>query len=106
MDVFLVYESMYGNTARVAEAIARGLELDDVVVTLRNVDDLAGTQADAFDLLIVGGPTHAHGMTRSTTRQTAIDDKKNDYDDPTLGEGLRGWLDALPPMAGRHAAAF
>jgi hypothetical protein len=106
MDVLLVYESMYGNTARIAEAIARGLELDDVTVTRRNVDDVADVTPEGFDLLIVGGPTHAHGMTRPTTRRTAVDDKKNDYDDPTVGTGLRAWLDGLAPIPGRHAAAF
>jgi Flavodoxin len=106
MDVLVVYESMFGNTARVAEAIARGLRHDDTVVTLRNVDDVADEDIAAYDLLVVGGPTHAHGMSRAGTRRMAFDDRANDYVDPTIGDGLRGWLEELGEMTGKHAAAF
>jgi hypothetical protein len=58
------------------------------------------------ELLVVGAPTHAHGMSRETTRATAVKDTTNTYEDPTVGEGLRGWLDSLPAGDGRPAAAF
>jgi hypothetical protein len=106
MDVLLVFESMYGNTARVAESIAEGMEHADVRLTLRNVDDAGDVDVSAFDMLIVGGPTHAHGMTRSATRRTAIDDEKNTYDDPSVGAGLRDWLGGLPAVVGLPAATF
>lgn len=106
MNVLLVYESMYGNTAHIAEAIGEGLGHNGSTLTMRNVDDVADVDAGSFDLLVVGGPTHAHSMTRSGTRKTAIDDEKNTYEDPTLGDGLRGWLDGLAPAMGHRAAAF
>lgn len=33
-------------------------------------------------------------------------DRKNTFDEPTLGAGLRGWLPAVPQGESRPAAAF
>ncbi|WP_411733795.1 flavodoxin family protein [Paeniglutamicibacter sp.] len=51
----VVYESMYGNTHRIAQAIAEGLATATDVVSVYAVGriDLRG-----LDLLVVGGPTH------------------------------------------------
>jgi flavodoxin len=106
VNVLLVYESMYGNTAHIAEAVGEGLTHDGSTVAMRNVDDVADVDPGSFDLLVVGGPTHAHSMSRTATRRTAIDDQKNTYEDPTLGDGLRAWLEGLTTVAGRRAAAF
>jgi hypothetical protein len=97
---------MYGNTAAVGEAIAaslrgRGFTADAGLVS--KVDP-AGT-ADV-DLLVVGGPTHVHGMSRRTTRKTAAEDEKNTFAEATLEPGLREWIDQLPAHAGQLAAAF
>jgi hypothetical protein len=104
MLALVVYESMYGNTQRIAQAIGDGLTRSGIEVRVVAVDD-----ADAVvdvDLLIVGGPTHAHGMSSSSTRLTAQTDEKNAFDDPTVGAGLRGWLKDLPGGDGRPAVAF
>jgi hypothetical protein len=106
MKALVVYESMYGNTAAVAGAIAgalreRGLDAEAAPVT---AVDAAGTAE--FDLLVVGGPTHVHGMSSASSRKSAVDDATNDYADPTLDPGLRTWMKELPPGAERQAAAF
>jgi Flavodoxin len=106
MKALVVYESMYGNTARIAEAIGQGLDEGDIETVVGAVDDVAPEDAAGVDLLVVGGPTHAHGMTREGTRQQALKDGKNTYDDPTRGPGLRSWTEQLPPGGGRLAAAF
>ncbi|HEX6843529.1 MAG TPA: flavodoxin domain-containing protein [Actinomycetota bacterium] len=106
MSALIVYESMYGNTAAVAHAIGEGLVSHGVAAVVVEVSDASVEDAMASDLLVVGGPTHAHGMTRTTTRTTAIEDKKNAYDHPTVGPGLREWLDRLPDAKGHRAAAF
>ena len=71
MRAVVVYESMYGNTHQVADAIGAGLgtAFDVRVVPV----SLAGPEvlADA-DLVVVGGPTHAHGMSRAATRKAAV----------------------------------
>jgi hypothetical protein len=106
MKALVVYESMYGNTAAVGDAIAsslrsRGLDAEASPVT--EVDP--GDTADV-DLLVVGGPTHVHGMSRSSTRKTAVTDEKNTYAEPTIEPGLREWIEQLPSGTGRLAAAF
>lgn len=106
MRALVVYESLYGNTAMVGEAIAaslraRGFEV--VVGPVSRVD--AGGAADV-DLLVVGGPTHVHGMSSAGTRKTAAGDEKNTFPEPTLEPGLRSWVKELPPGGGRLAAAF
>lgn len=106
MKASVVYESMFGNTARIARAIGAGLAERGVVVTIGNVDAVDPDEIAVADLLIVGGPTHAHGLSRDSTRQTALDDEHNSFEEPTTGPGLRGWMDTLPDGAGRAAAAF
>ena len=105
MRALIVYESMYGNTAAIARAISEGMAPTDAEVSVRHVDDVPPDEVSAHDLLIAGGPTHVHGMSRATTRATAVADEKNIFDDPTLGEGLRAWLPTLPAAGGRSAAA-
>lgn len=106
MKVLVVYESMYGNTAAIARAIGEGFASGDVDVSVVSVDQATEADATGCDMLVVGGPTHAHGMTRTATRTTAIQDTKNSYEEPTTGEGLRGWLDRLPKGGGRLGASF
>jgi flavodoxin len=70
MRAVIVYESMFGNTHAIADAVGKGLEpmLEVVVVPLAE----AGRErlGDA-DLLVVGGPTHFHGMSRPSSRKWA-----------------------------------
>lgn len=106
MKVLIVHESMYGNTAAIARAIGEGLARSDIPCKVAGVDEVSAEEAMGYDLLVVGGPTHAHGMSRPATRMTAVQDGKNAYPTPTTGEGLRGWLERLPSGDGRVAAAF
>jgi flavodoxin len=106
MDALVIYESLYGNTARIARAIGDGLTEAGVRSRVAAVNDVDPATAGETDLLVVGGPTHAHGMSRDATRKVAVDDAKNTYDEPTVAPGLRDWLDGLPDGAGRTAVAF
>ena len=109
MKAVVVYESMYGNTHKIATAIGEGLgeEFDVVVVA---VNDAGVEVADGADLLVVGGPTHAHGMSRPVTRAGAVEAVEKPDNDLQLepdpeGTGLREWFDELDTI---HvlAAAF
>ena len=82
MKALVVYESLYGNTARIAEAIGQGLNEGGVETVIDQVDDVDPAAAAGVDLLVVGGPTHARGL------------------------GLRAWTEKLPAGGGRLAAAF
>ena len=106
MNAIVVYESMYGNTRAVAEAIAEGLGGARVLA----VGD-AGNDLPAVDLTVVGGPTHMHGMSTSLSRRMAVEGAKEDGADtlePSAAEGpgLRSWLRELPTSKGALAAAF
>jgi hypothetical protein len=107
----VVFESMYGNTRAVAEAIADGLRSSYDVelrpVVLVGVDDVA-----AADLLVVGGPTHVRGLASPTSRKGAYDAVERSGGelvlDPSFVEsdGLREWLGRLHAAPGTPAAAF
>jgi flavodoxin len=66
VNALVVYESIYGNTRAVAEAIAEGL--GGAVVRSVHEADASGP----VELLVVGGPTHMHGMTTSFSRLLAV----------------------------------
>jgi len=85
MTSAVVYESRYGNTARVARAIAAALEAGGPVRVVEAADPAAFDVA-GVDLLVLGGPTEGHGVS----------------------ETLRARLAQLPPaaLAGVAAAAF
>jgi hypothetical protein len=108
--VLVVYESIYGNTHAIAQAIAEGLasaaELD---VAVQSVFETADADVDQLDLLVVGGPTHMHGLTSSHSRRMAIQAGEEDGVPIEPGardeRGLRQWL-AERSGAGRPAAAF
>lgn len=65
----VVYESSFGNTRKVAEAIAAGLEPFYEVQVLE-VSHANSSVGDA-SLVVAGGPIHAFGMTRPGTRADA-----------------------------------
>jgi hypothetical protein len=109
MRAVVVYESMYGNTHAVAEAIGVGLA-PGMDVQVVSVHEAAPAVLVGADLVVVGGPTHAHGMSRETTRKGAIDDagkpeKHLELDPDAEGDGLREWFDGLSEL-GMRAAAF
>jgi len=66
-----VYESMYGNTHLIAEAIAEGLGASNDLVVVSVEGATQGSLA-AADLVVVGGPTQAHGMSHASTRKAAV----------------------------------
>jgi flavodoxin len=106
MKALVVYESMYGNTATIGERIAEGLRGGGLQVEVGPVTAIGPARAAGVDLLVVGGPTHAHGMSRASTRKTAIEDAKNTYASPTVEPGLREWIEELPTEGAPLAAAF
>jgi hypothetical protein len=70
MRAVVVYESMFGNTRAIAEAIAEGIGTEARVTVVRVGHADASLLNDA-DLVVVGGPTHVRGMSRASTRKGA-----------------------------------
>ena len=84
MPTWIVYDSLHGNTERVAQAIGDALGGE---VRVRRAGGAEGApEVRAGDLLIVGSPTHGGWFT----------------------EAIKGWLDQVPATAlqGVRVAAF
>lgn len=99
MHALVVYESLWGNTEQIARAVAAELatKMDVEVVDA----DTAPVSLEGIDLLLVGGPTHAFSMSRSTTRESAVSDHAAPH---APGRGIREWLaDVVLPHATKAA---
>jgi len=108
----IIYESMFGNTHAIADAIGKGigenLEQVDNVVVVPVVEAGRERLGDA-DLLVVGGPTHFSSMSRKRTRKGAVATARNPKNDLVLehdaqGPGVRDWLKSLGQGHAKFAA--
>lgn len=100
MRAVVVYESMYGNTHVIATNIAAGLR-DTYEVTLVPVSRATPDLIAGANLLVVGAPTHLHGLSTASSRQTARKaaakpDSGLELDPDAGGPALREWLGGLP----------
>ena len=106
MRALVVYESMYGNTHVIASNIKDGLRATHEV-TLVPVTAATAELVSHADLLVVGAPTHMHGLSSASSRQMAARAASKEGSGLTLdpdmgGPGLREWLNGL---ADGHALA-
>jgi hypothetical protein len=101
----IVFESMFGNTAAVAAAVADGLREGGVLVAVRHVAEAAALDDVAPELLVVGAPTHAFSLSRPATRAEAVAKGAPAAAGRT---GMREWLGAAGRRSGtgRVAVAF
>lgn len=85
MRILVVYESLFGNTERIARSIADGLS-GSGDVEIRPIAGATPREAAMTDLLVVGGPTQRRGASPD----------------------LVAWLERLPrgPLEDLPAAAF
>jgi flavodoxin len=83
MRTLVVYDSLHGNTAQIAQAIGAALPGQ---VSVRPIGDAKADESKEVDLLIIGSPTHGGWFTKAT----------------------KGWLDQVPANAFQNvrAAAF
>jgi hypothetical protein len=109
MSAIVIYESVFGNTGRIAEAVAEGLRDAGDEVALLPVADAKPDAIAGADLVVLGGPTHVHGMSSARTRQGAVEDarKHPERAEPDVtGPALRDWLAELGQVPGTASAAF
>ena len=66
MKVLIVYDSVFGNTEQIAQAISDSLGSKENVETLR-VNDVKIEKITGLDLLIVGSPTRGFRPTKAIT---------------------------------------
>ncbi len=84
MQTLVVYGTRYGNTQKIAEAIADGLKESGPVEVL-GLEAATPAKVRAADLIVLGGPTEAHGTTPA----------------------LKSWIDGMAfVLDGKAVAAF
>jgi hypothetical protein len=105
MRTVVVYESMFGNTRSVGDAIAEGLR-GAGVVRVGTVDDIAPDAVSDAELIVVGGPTQSRSMAKPNAREAVAKNRALKKFGPIESgqESLRGWLDRLPQGDGVVAA--
>jgi flavodoxin len=103
MKITVVYESHFNNTAAVARAVGDAMSAEHEVKIVSVDEALAAPPSDC-DLLIVGAPTHAFGMTLRMTRLAASEEARKIGHEPT--KGVRSLLKTLPRVKKGAAAAF
>lgn len=104
MRALVVYESMFGSTRIIAEAVAIGLSTQGVDVEASEVGTTSPRIDRDVDLLVVGAPTHTFTLSRTETRSAAAEQATRPL--VSTGIGLREWLDALPQGGDLAVAAF
>ncbi|WP_456826811.1 flavodoxin family protein [Cellulomonas sp. P5_E12] len=105
MRALVVYESSFGNTGRVAQAVWEGMFSRIPDVALLEVGAAPLRLPPELELLVVGAPTQAFGMSRPATRADAQVQAGATAADATIG--VREWLSSLEaPDRPVHAATF
>jgi flavodoxin len=82
MKALVVYDSLFGNTQLIAQAVAAGLGTTDEV-ELARADELSATQR-SWELVVIGAPTQRHQASRP----------------------MSDWLNSLGGLPGVPVAAF
>ncbi len=102
MEAIVVYESVWGNTAAVARAIAEGLGGGTEAFP---TDAVPADRLARADLIVAGSPVFAFSLPSDAIRDRILQDE-TDGPLPDLSHpSLRSWLDGLP-MGRGMAAAF
>jgi len=100
MQVIVVYESHWGNTASLAKAIAEGFGPDARALT---TDEATSTAVAEADLIIAGAPIMAFSLPSDRVLATLADDAKAPSPPDLTHPSMRSWLDRLPTGHGRSA---
>ncbi len=76
MKILIVYDTIHGNTKKVAEEIGEGLKtVEGNTVSVENVKEIDTKNDKTFDLILFGSPNHAKSHTK--TVKQFIDDLPN-----------------------------
>jgi Flavodoxin domain len=101
MKSLVVYESWFGNTRELAEEIAQVLS-EEGETELVSVDAPLPSLLHV-DLIVLGAPTHVHGLSRPRSREGAIQQGGGTGE---VGIGAREWIEQLPLCGGPAVAVF
>ena len=103
MRAIVVYESLWGNTAAVARAIAEGIGPEAQVLS---TNEAIGPLIEQADLLVVGCPLLAFSIPSDRLIESIRTNPGKETSPPNLSlRSMRSWLDSLP-QGHSFAAAF
>lgn len=113
MKSIVVYESMFGATHQLAEAVGVGLREQGECAVV-HASEVTDTQLEAADLVVVGGPTMGHTLSNEQSRKAAVEMVEHPksgatplhLDELANAPGLREWFDRIDRYDGKAAAAF
>jgi hypothetical protein len=103
MKAIVVYESLWGNTAAVARAIAEGIGCDARALS---TGEATGEAVAGVDLIVAGAPVLGFKLPTEQMRQSAHASPGGKPPRPAdlSHPSMRSWLDGLPAGQGRSAA--
>lgn len=120
--VLVAYHSVYGNTEKVARALAKGLEDAGAGVDCVKIDAVEFDKLSGYDLLVIGGPTQNLGASKpmqafldrlksvsglNEKKAFALDTKYNSRFAGSAGAKIEGKLKSLGlTIVKPHASAF
>ena len=103
MNVVVVYESHWGNTAAIARAIATGLGSEARALT---TDEASSAAIMDAELIVAGAPVIAFSLPSDKMLDSLTNDSRKAPSPPDLSHpSMRSWLAGLPQGHG-HSAAF
>jgi flavodoxin len=101
MNAIVVYESHWGNTAQIAEAIAEGFGPE---ATAMPTSSATPSVVASADLIVAGAPVNAFGLPTDQIRETIA--SQHASPPPDLSHpSLRAWLKGLP-LSAQATASF
>jgi hypothetical protein len=102
MKAVVVYESLWGNTAAIARAIAEGIGPEARALS---TGEASGAAIADADLIVAGAPVLAFRLPTEKIRENIRANPGKAPAAPDLSHpSMRSWLDALPKGHGRSAA--
>jgi flavodoxin len=102
MNAIVVYESVWGNTAAVARAIAEGFGPQARAFA---TDEVAAEEIATADLIVAGSPVFGFSLPTEGMRERILRGETDAGSPPDLSHpSLRSWLENVPVGRGRCAA--
>lgn len=105
MNVFVIVESCYGNTRRLADEISQGIRNAGSDVVVESASRAPMSFDDDIDLVIAGAPTHGFSLPNASTRQNAAF-KSKDEGNAIESLGLREWIEHVELTPQLHIVLF
>jgi len=103
MRTAIVYEGTQGSSAAVARIIAAEAAVHGPVI-VGEVHEIPLSELEGVEFLVVGGPTHRWEDWSDVTRSQSAAHVLRDFH--LAADGVRSWLDRLPPRPSFSAATF